>query len=132
MEDFALEKEAWFRRFLELSNGIPSHDTLSDVISRLQPDAFGELTWRWVQTTLPTLAGEQVCIDDKRLRGSGAGAAAVHLVSAYAAYARLVLTPQAGERTRRRDRGDSRPAVDAGANRIFRACLCSLRLQTHP
>jgi len=35
METFAGEKEAWFRQFLELPNGIPSHDTLSDVMGRL-------------------------------------------------------------------------------------------------
>ncbi|BAP56515.1 transposase [Thioploca ingrica] len=39
---FAQEKEAWLRRFLELPNGIPSHDTLSDVIGRLEPKAFRE------------------------------------------------------------------------------------------
>lgn len=32
MEEFAKEKEAWLREFLELANGIPSHDTLSDVL----------------------------------------------------------------------------------------------------
>lgn len=95
MEDFALEKEAWFRGFLELPNGIPSHDTLSDVMGRLKPGAFAELMLRWVQAALPTLSAEQVCVDGKRLRGSGEGEAAVHLVSAYAAKARLVLAQQA-------------------------------------
>lgn len=95
MQDFAVEKEVWFRRFLELPNGIPSHDTLSEVMSRLKPGAFAELMLRWVQVALPTLAAEQVCVDGKTLRGSGEGAAAVHLVSAYAAQARLVLTQQA-------------------------------------
>ena len=32
MEAFAEEREAWLRGFLELPNGIPSHDTLSDVL----------------------------------------------------------------------------------------------------
>jgi hypothetical protein len=40
MEAFAEEKEAWLRGFLELSNGIPSHDTLSDVMGRMDPRAF--------------------------------------------------------------------------------------------
>ncbi len=93
MEDFALEKEGWFRGFLELPNGIPSHDTLSDVMGRLKPGAFTALMLRWAQAALPGLSGEQVCVDGKRLRGSGE--AAVHLVSAYAAKARLVLTQQA-------------------------------------
>jgi hypothetical protein len=95
MEDFALEKEAWFSDFLELPNGIPSHDTLSDVMGRLKPGAFAALLLRWVRSALPTLDGEQVCVDGKKLRGSGAGEAAVHLLSAYAARARLVLAQEA-------------------------------------
>jgi predicted transposase YbfD/YdcC len=95
MEDFALEKEVWLRGFLGLPNGIPSHDTLSDVMGRLEPGAFAALMLRWAKAALPSLAGEQVCVDGKRLRGSGAGGAAVHLVSAYAARARLVLSQQA-------------------------------------
>ena len=48
MEDFALEKEAWFRGFLELPNGIPSHDTLSVGVGRLKPGAFAALlAQRW-------------------------------------------------------------------------------------
>lgn len=95
MEDFALEKEAWFRNFLELANGVPSHDTLSDVIGRLKPGAFAEAFLAWVRTALPALSDEQVCVDGKTLRGSRSEGAAVHLVSAYAAKARLVLMQQA-------------------------------------
>jgi predicted transposase YbfD/YdcC len=95
MEDFALEKETWFRGFLELPNGVPSHDTLSDVMGRLQPGAFAEAFLVWVRAALPSLAEEQVCLDGKRLRGSRVGENAVHLVSAYAAQARLVLTQRA-------------------------------------
>ena len=38
--NFADGKEAWRRGFLELPNGIPSHDTLSDVLGRIDPAAF--------------------------------------------------------------------------------------------
>ena len=41
MEEFAREKAAWFRGFLELPNGTPSHDTLSDVLGRIDPPALG-------------------------------------------------------------------------------------------
>ncbi|MGZ5011787.1 MAG: ISAs1 family transposase [Methylobacter sp.] len=92
MEIFAEEKESWFRTFLELPNGIPSHDTLSDVIGRLQPDVFAEAFLRWAQCAIPSLAGEQICLDGKTLRGSRRNGKAVHLLSAYAAKARLVLT----------------------------------------
>lgn len=95
METFAREKEAWLRQFLELPNGIPSHDTLSDVMGRLGPGVFAEAFLRWAQSALPGLAGEQVCLDGKALRGSRSADGAVHLLSAYAAKARLVLAQQA-------------------------------------
>jgi len=95
MEEFAEQKEGWFRGFLELPNGIPSHDTLSDVFGRLKPEAFAESFLRWVQAALPSLAGEQVCLDGKTLRGSRVGERAVPLLSADAAKARLVLAQQA-------------------------------------
>jgi hypothetical protein len=47
MEEFGRQKEAWLRGFLELPNGIPSHDTLSGVFGGLRPDTFGMLFLRW-------------------------------------------------------------------------------------
>ncbi|MGZ8216871.1 ISAs1 family transposase [Methylomagnum sp.] len=95
MEDFALEEEAWFRGFLEPPNGVPSHDTLGKVFGRLKPEPFAEAFLRWAQAALPSLSGEQVCLDGKTLRGSRSEEGAVHLVSAYANQARMVLAQQA-------------------------------------
>lgn len=95
MEEFAREKEAWFRQFLELPNGIPSHDTLSDVLGRLRPGGFAQAFLLWVQSAVPSLTGEQICLDGKTLRGSRTQAGAIHRVSAYATKARLVLAQQA-------------------------------------
>jgi hypothetical protein len=47
-EEFGLEKEAWLRRFLELPNGNPAHDTLSDGFGRIWPEAFAEAFLHWV------------------------------------------------------------------------------------
>jgi predicted transposase YbfD/YdcC len=96
METFAEEREAWLRSFLELPNGIPSHDTLSDVLGRIDPVAFRAAFTAWATAALPDLAGEQVCVDGKAVRGSRDGAnGAVHLVSAFAGRARWVLAQQA-------------------------------------
>jgi predicted transposase YbfD/YdcC len=96
MEAFAEEKEAWLRGFLDLPNGIPSHDTLSDVLGRIDPVAFRAAFTAWATAALPGLADEQVCLDGKALRGSRDGAnPAVHLVSAFAGRARWVLAQQA-------------------------------------
>jgi predicted transposase YbfD/YdcC len=98
MEVFAEEKEEWFRRFLELPNGIPSHDTLSDVIGRIDRKSFADCFLRWVKTGLPCLLEEHIALDGKALRGSRQdGESLVYLVSAYASKARLVLGQQAVE-----------------------------------
>lgn len=100
IEEFAGEKEEWLRGFLELPNGIPSHDTLSDVLGRIDPKAFAEAFVRWVQAAMPGLSGQQVCLDGKTLRGSREGDKAVHLMGAFAAEARWALAQQAvGEKT---------------------------------
>jgi predicted transposase YbfD/YdcC len=96
MEAFAEEKETWLRGFLELPNGIPSHDTLSDVLGRIDPVAFRAAFTAWATAVLPSLADEPVCVDGKTVRGSRDGEnPAVHLVSAFAGRARWVLAQQA-------------------------------------
>jgi predicted transposase YbfD/YdcC len=96
MATFAREREPWLRGFLELPNGIPSHDTLSDVMGRIDPVAFRAAFTAWATDALPDLAGEQVCVDGKAVRGSRDGEnPAVHLVSAFAGRARWVLAQQA-------------------------------------
>lgn len=94
MEVFAQDKESWFRRFLELPNGIPSHDTLSDVTGRLAPGVFAEAFECWTQQAIPGLSGEQICLAGKSLRGRRCQQGAVPLLTAYAAKARLVLAQQ--------------------------------------
>ena len=96
MEAFAEEKEAWLRGFLALPNGIPSHDTLSAVMGRIDPGAFQTAFTAWATAALPGLAGQPVCLDGKTVRGSRNGTnRAVHLVSAFAGQARWVLAQQA-------------------------------------
>ena len=96
MADFAEEKEAWLRGFLELPNGIPSHDTLSDVLGRIDPVAFKTAFTTWATAALPAVADEPVCVDGKAVRGSRDGTTeAIQLVSACAGRARWVLAPPA-------------------------------------
>ena len=95
IEDFAHEHEAWLRTFLALPNGIPSHDTLSDVMGRIDKTAFSQAFAAWVQEALPSLVGHQIALDGKTLRGSARGAqSSVHLMTAFATQARLVLGVQ--------------------------------------
>lgn len=83
---FGRSKEAWLRTFLDLKNGIPSHDTFGRVFRLLAPDAFQEAFREWVCAIQGTLKGV-VAIDGKTARGShdrANGKKAIHLVSAWA------------------------------------------------
>ena len=94
VEMFGKSKEEWFRSFLDLPNGIPSHDTFGDVFSRLDPDRFQECFMEWSQGLAELLPGEVVAIDGKTVRRSHdkrAGRQAIHLVSAWASANTLTL-----------------------------------------
>src|SRR6266851_8152405 len=94
IERFAKAKIDFFRRFLELPNGIPSHDTFGRVFARLDPAALMACIQEWLDALGSAVAGEVVAIDGKTLRGSfdtAAGKNPLHLVSAWACQARLTL-----------------------------------------
>ncbi len=87
IEEFGQSKAAWLRQFLDLENGIPSHDTFRRVFSLLDGAAFQERFIRWVEGVFTVTRGQVVAIDGKTARGSqdeGAGKNALHLVSAWA------------------------------------------------
>ena len=94
MEEFGIAKEAWLRQFLELPNGIPSHDTFNRVLQRLKPEEFHRCFLNWVQAVAQATDGQVVAIDGKRLRRSHNrrdDCAAIELVSAWAQHNRLTL-----------------------------------------
>ena len=94
VEMFGKSKEEWFRTFLELPHGIPSHDTFGDVFSRLDAEQFKECFMGWTQAVADLLPGEVVAIDGKTVRRSHDGAAGrrtIHLVSAWASANTLTL-----------------------------------------
>lgn len=68
MEDFGLAKEDWFKTFLSLPNGIPSHDTFNRVFAALSPQRFGECFMAWTQSLRTAVAQEIVALDGKVLR----------------------------------------------------------------
>lgn len=92
--EFGRAKQAWFKTFLRLPNGIPSHDRFGQIFAQLDPDQFRERFIRWVTAISDLTAGEVVPIDGKTLRRShdkGRGKEAIHLISAWASQNRLVL-----------------------------------------
>jgi len=92
--EYGRSKFDWFKEFLELPNGIPSHDTFGRLFAKLDPQGFHDFFTRWVRELAASLKGKTVAIDGKTLRGShdrANGSSAIHLVSAWAADIRLVL-----------------------------------------
>jgi predicted transposase YbfD/YdcC len=96
VEMFGRAKRDWFDRFLDLPNGIPSHDTFGRVFARIDPAHLSRSFTRWVEHLADRLQVKikTVAIDGKTLRGSGDaanGGPALHLLNAWAHEARLVL-----------------------------------------
>jgi predicted transposase YbfD/YdcC len=97
MEEFGEAKESWFRQFLELPNGIPSHDTFRRVFMLLKPGEFQRSFLSWVKELVAVVKAEIVSIDGKQLRGSRSaqdkrdGKEGLRMVSAWASEQRLVL-----------------------------------------
>ena len=92
IETFGRKRRAWLQRFLELSNGIPSHDTFERVFDRIKPQAFQACFRAWVQAVSVSLKIKHVAIDGKTLRSSGsAKLGPLHLVSAWATAQHLSL-----------------------------------------
>lgn len=94
IENYGEEKEEWLKTFLELPNGIPSHDTFARVFSRLDPGEFQEAFLGWIKDLSSLLEGEVIAIDGKTLRGSherSKGKKALHMVSAWATAQNLSL-----------------------------------------
>jgi predicted transposase YbfD/YdcC len=87
IEDFAKANESWFRSFLDLPNGIPSHDTFGKVLAALEPDAFEQRIQQWIHALVGSnTEGKHIAVDGKTLRRSfdRAGArAAIHMINAY-------------------------------------------------
>ena len=97
IELWAKEKLDWLRGYLALEAGIPSHDTFGRLFGLIDPTEFETAFRRWVGAILPVLgANAVVAIDGKTSRRTGkAGATPLHLVSAFAAGAGLVLGQRA-------------------------------------
>jgi predicted transposase YbfD/YdcC len=81
------QKRAWLARFLDMRNGIPSHDRFNAVFKAIKPDEFERCLLSWITSLHEVTAGQLVAIDGKTLRQSFDKAdakSAIHMVSAWA------------------------------------------------
>ena len=94
IQRFGQAKEDWLKTFLELPNGIPSHDVLGDIFSKINPEIFSKCFSSWVASLRLDLKKEIIALDGKSIRGSGnkrQGDPMIHLVSAWAVHNRMML-----------------------------------------
>jgi predicted transposase YbfD/YdcC len=87
----------FLRRYLPYANGVPGERWLTILMNRINPALFAAAFAGWVRESWPEKAG-LVAIDGKTSRRSHDrkhGAAPLHLVSAFATSARLVLAQEA-------------------------------------
>ena len=83
---FGETKKTWFETFLDLPNGIPSHDTFNDVFAKLDPQQFQACFIDWASSLSDLLPKDVVAIDGKALRRSydkARSKPAIHMVSAW-------------------------------------------------
>jgi predicted transposase YbfD/YdcC len=92
--EYGVAKKDWFADFLELPNGIPSHDTFNRLFSFINPEEFQRCFSGWVQAAWKRSEGQVIALDGKTLRrsyDSKSSKAAIHMVSAWAAADHLVI-----------------------------------------
>jgi predicted transposase YbfD/YdcC len=93
IELFGQCKQPWLKTFLELPNGIPSHDTFARVVSSIKPDDFEQRFQKWIQALAQSTGEKIIAINGKTIRRSFDTAnrkAAIHMVSAWACENKMV------------------------------------------
>lgn len=85
--EYGSKKRKWFARFLDLKEGIPSHDRFNAILAAIKPAEFEQCLLSWITALHDITGGQVIAIDGKTLRRSfdvGSGKAAIHMVSAWA------------------------------------------------
>jgi predicted transposase YbfD/YdcC len=86
IEDFGNSKIDWFKSFLNLKHGIPSHDTFRRLFLILDPKKFLEIFMAWIETMGKDEDLKQICVDGKALRATfekGKKHSAIHMLNAW-------------------------------------------------
>lgn len=94
IEIFGKSKKALLKKFLELRNGIPSHDTIERVLAVINPKDFHECFVSWAKSLCKSTSGELIALDGKTSRGSYdtfKNQSPIHLVNAWSTLNGVVL-----------------------------------------
>lgn len=85
--EFGRVKRKWLAKFLDLTNGIPSHDRFNQVLAAIRPVEFEQCLLSWISALHEISEGQIVAIDGKTLRRSydrASSKSTIHMVSAWA------------------------------------------------
>ena len=92
IERWANSKIHWLQKFLDLPNGVPSHDTIARILYLIEPREFELAFMTWVDSFRESLAGDVLCIDGKVSRGTAkTKRGGLNTVSVYSTLTQLVL-----------------------------------------
>lgn len=97
IEDFGTAKLDWLRKYLPFTHGIPKHDTIARVLSRLNPAHIQQCFINWVKAVAAEGDAQVIAIDGKTARRSFSTKTrhdALHMVSAWSCGNGLVLGQQ--------------------------------------
>ena len=86
MQDFGRSKKDWLKERLDLTYGIPSHDTFGRVFSLIDPEAFRACFADWTRAISKAVGGDIIAFDGKTLRQSfdtATGLSAIHVMNAW-------------------------------------------------
>ena len=68
--DFMKLKEEYFTQLLNLENGTPSHDCLSDVFALIDSKKFMEIFIEWTKDVVKKKTGKNISIDGKAIKSA--------------------------------------------------------------
>lgn len=87
VEEFGAANKKWLKEHLDLSNGIPSHDTFGRIFSVINPVNFQKCFSGWIKEVFTLTEGQVIAVDGKTLRRSHdkkSNKSAIHMVHAWA------------------------------------------------
>lgn len=96
ISDFARIRKNWFKKYLKLKNGIPSHDTFGRIFSIVNPQELENIFMAWINEVREEKGHKTICIDGKTVKGTvktklGRKRDSLHLVNAYNVEDELVI-----------------------------------------
>ncbi len=86
IEEFGHARYDQLQAYLELPNGVPSHDTIRRVMGMIEPGQLSRCYQEWISAIIPESGGDIIAIDGKTVCGSGSrgkGIKPIHMVSAW-------------------------------------------------